>query len=130
MKPPPDLPPNAINAEIKSFERTECAYNQHREHRVSICATLYRGVIQDVGYSDTMTSFTNLYQFRTDNPDNLVYTKFIDNIGVIESRYPTDQDKSRQWKDFKTHRFVKALKDHDEFRDYLNQKVLARSFIN
>ena len=160
FEPPPDLPHNATNAEIKNFERTERAYNQYREHRVSICATLYqslsndiqnrvnqdpralahknngeagslwrfiRGIIQGVGYSDAMTNFTNLYQFRIDNPDNLVtaYTNFIDNISAIESRYPTEQDKSRLWQDFKTHRFVQALKDHDEFRDYLNQKVLT-----
>ena len=160
FEPPPDLPHNATNAEIKNFERTERAYNQYREHRVSICATLYqslsndiqnrvnqdpralahknngeagslwrfiRGIIQGVGYSDAMTNFTNLYQFRIDNPDNLVtaYTNFIDNISAIESRYPTEQDKSRLWQDFKTHRFVQALKDHDEFRDYLNKKVLT-----
>ena len=45
-----------------------------------------RGIIQGVGYSDAMTNFTNLYQFRIDNPDNLVtaYTNFIDNISAIE----------------------------------------------
>ena len=82
-----------------------------------------RGVIQGVGYSDAMTNFLNLYQFIIDNPDNLLmnYTNFTDNISAIESRYPT----ARLWKDFKTHRFVQALKDHNEFRDYLNQKVLT-----
>jgi len=33
--------------------------------------------------------------------------------------------KSRLWKDFETHCFVQALKSHDEFSDYLNQKVLT-----
>ena len=57
---------------------------------------LIRGVIQGVEYSDAMTNFTNLYKFRIDIPDNLVmaYTNFIDNISPIESRYPTDQNKS------------------------------------
>ena len=55
----------------------------------------------------------------------MAYTNYIVNISAIESRYPTEQDKSRLWQDFKTHRFVQALKDHDEFRDYLNQKVLT-----
>jgi hypothetical protein len=74
-----------------------------------------------------MTNFTNLYQFKIDSPDNLVtaYTNFIDNVSAIEARYPTAPDKSRLWQDFKTHRFVQAPKDHDEFRDYLNQKVLT-----
>ena len=55
----------------------------------------------------------------------MAYTNYIDNISAIESRYPTEQDKSRLWQDFKTHRFVQVLKDHEEFRDYLNQKVLT-----
>jgi len=44
-----------------------------------------RGVIQDVGYSDAMTNFTNLYQFIIDNPDNILiaYTNFIDNISAM-----------------------------------------------
>jgi len=46
------------------------------------------------------------------------YTNFIDNISGIDARYPTAQDKYRQWQDFKIHRFVEALKDHDEFRDF------------
>ena len=55
-----------------------------------------------------------------DNPENMVtaYTNFIDNISGIDARYPTAQDKYRQWQDFKIHRFVEALKDHDEFRDF------------
>ena len=55
----------------------------------------------------------------------MAYTNFIDNISAIESRYLTDQDKSRVWQDFKTHCFVQTLKDYDEFRYYLNQKVLT-----
>ena len=50
-------------------------------------------------------------------------TKFVDSIDAIEARYPTNADKVRLWQDFKTYRHVQALKDHEEFRDYLNQKV-------
>ena len=39
FEPPLDLPPNATNAEIENFESTERAYNQYREHIVSICTT-------------------------------------------------------------------------------------------
>ena len=74
-----------------------------------------------------MTHFTNLYQFKIDSPDSMVsdYTKFVDSIDAIEARYPANGDKVRLWQDFKTHRYVQALKDHEEFRDYLNQKVLT-----
>ena len=48
FEPPPDLPHNATNAEIKNFERIERAYNQYREHRVSICATLYQSLSNDI----------------------------------------------------------------------------------
>jgi hypothetical protein len=158
---PPEEPPiNATQAQLKAYERDDRLYNQYREHRLSICATLYqslsadlqhrvnldprasayknngeagslwrflKGVIQGIGYTDAMTHFTNLYQFRIESSDSLVtdYTKFIDNVSAIEARYPNDRDKARLWEDFKTHRFVQALKDHEEFRDYLNQKVLT-----
>ena len=74
-----------------------------------------------------MTHFTNLYQFKIDSPDSMVsdYTKFVDSIDAIEARYPANGDNVRLWQDFKTHRYVQALKDHEEFRDYLNQKVLT-----
>jgi hypothetical protein len=74
-----------------------------------------------------VTHFTYLFQFRIESSDSLVtdYTKFIDNVSSIEARYPNDRDKARLWEDFKTHIFVQALKDHEEFRDYLNQKFLT-----
>jgi hypothetical protein len=76
---------------MKAYDRADKAYNQYRDHRMSICATLYqslsaykrneeagalwrfiKGVIQGVGYSDAMTHLTNLYQFRIDSAENLV----------------------------------------------------------
>jgi hypothetical protein len=80
-----------------------------------------------IGYTDAMTHFTNLYQFRIESFDSLVtdYTKFIDNVTAIEARYPNDCIDKALWEAFKTHRFVQVFKDHEEFRDYLNQKVLT-----
>ena len=53
------------------------------------------------------------------------YTKFVDSIDAIEARYPANADKVRLWQDFKTHRYVQSLKDHEEFRGYLNQKEIT-----
>jgi len=49
----------------------------------------------------------------------------VDSIDAIEVRYPVNADKVRLSQDFKTHRYVQALKEHEEFRHYLNQKVLT-----
>ena len=74
-------------------------------------------VIQGVEYSDAMTHFTNLCHFKTESPDSMVshYTKFVDSIDAIKSRYPANGDKVRLCLEFKTHRYVQSLKDHEEF---------------
>jgi len=58
-----------------------------------------------------MTHFTNLYQFKIESPDTKVSdNKFVESIDAIEAK----ADKIRLWKDFKTIRYVQALKDHSE----------------
>jgi hypothetical protein len=39
-----ELPPYATAAEIKAFLRADKTYNQYRDHRISICATLYQSL--------------------------------------------------------------------------------------
>ena len=48
FEPPPNLPPNTTNAEIKNFERAQRAYNQYREHRISIYAIMYQSLSNDI----------------------------------------------------------------------------------
>ena len=49
----------------------------------------------------------------------------MDSIDAIEARCPANADNVQLWQEFKTHRYVQALKDHNECRDCLNQKVLT-----
>ena len=56
-------------------------------------------VIQGVGYSDFITHFTNLYQFKIECSNSMVsdYTKFVDSIDAIKSRYPANGDEVLLW---------------------------------
>ena len=71
-----------------------------------------------------MTHFTNLYQFKIESPNSMAQTTPSSWTASTLSKQ-ANGDKVRLWQDFKTHRYVQALKDHEEFRDYVNQKVLT-----
>ena len=104
----------SLSSDLQNRVNQDPAAMQHKAKReAGYLWKFIKEVIQGVGYSDAM-----IYKSQS-------YTKFVDSINAIEARYSANADKVRLWQDFKTHRYVQALKDHDEFRDYPNQKVLT-----
>ena len=86
--------------------------NTKPKEKPDVCENLSKSY-QGVGCSDSMTHIlTNLYQFEIESSDSMVsyYTRFVDSIDAIEAWYPANGDKIRLWQDFKTHRYVQALK--------------------
>jgi hypothetical protein len=85
-----------------------------------------RQVVQGVGAGNTMTQFNTLFKFKVQSKATLQqdYRAFRHCVNTIETAYPTDQDKVRLWNDIISHRYVNALLDIPEFKNYIEQQIL------
>jgi hypothetical protein len=85
-------------------------------------------VITGAGFNQAMSYMTSLHTFKSSSADSMQadYTKFCDTIIAIESLYPNPADKERLWNDLKSHRFVTAMYEISEFKDFIRSNVLTQ----